>query len=288
MGSRQRFEGFLQRFEGLGYGYTTEETFTKKKQKMLPFYNEKPAQGGTTTTSTQRPTTSMAIFNYLRRICSPSQMDFEYTCRQMVDLIFSPSKVYELSKYRKRTRNQWARDDPAFIVLLFLFMLVCSVAYGIAFGMTSVGEYGLLIFYTFLQVFVIGSVVATLTSTVANSKMRIVGDAHSVDQHVEWLYAFDIHANALFPTFLLLSVGQYVLLPLLLRPTYSACLFANSLYALGGLTYVYITHLGYRSMPFLRNSQAFLMPAGIVLVACILLTIFDLNLCRFTIWFVFE
>jgi hypothetical protein len=255
---------------------------------MLPSYHNDNQSTTVPSTSTQRTTTSMAIFNYLRRMFSPSQMDFEYTCRQMVDLIFSPSKVYDLSKYRKRTRNQWARDDPAFIVLLFLFMFVSAVAYGIAFEMTSVGEYGLLMFYTFVQVFVVGSAVATLTSTVANSKMRIVGDAHSVDQHVEWLYAFDIHANALFPTFLLLSLGQYVLLPFLLSPTYAACLFANSLYALAGLIYVYITHLGYRSMPFLRNSQIFLMPAGVVLVSCLLLTILDLNLCRFTIWFVFE
>jgi hypothetical protein len=139
-----------------------------------------------------------------------------------------------------------------------------------------------------VQVFVAGSMIATLTSSVANSRMRIVGDAHSIDQHVEWLYAFDIHANAMFPTFLLLSVVQYVMLPLLLRPTYFAWLLANSLYAAGGLTYVYITHLGYRSMPFLRNSQLFLMPAGIVLLACALLTVFDLNVTRFTVWFVFE
>ena len=216
-------------------------------------------------------------------------MDFEYTTRQMIDLLLAPSKVYDLSKYRKRTRNQWARDDPAFLVLLFTFMVISSVAYGIAFQMSSVGEYMLLIFYTFLQVFVCGGIVATATSSLANKRMRIVGDAHSVEQHVEWLYAFDIHANALFPTFLLLSVVQYCFLPLLLRPTYVACLLANGLYALGGLTYVYITHLGFRSMPFLsQDTRAFLMPGGLVLFLCLVLTLFDLNLTRFTIWFVFE
>ena len=261
-----------------------EVTYQYTLYSMLPIHARNTAvssSGGARGATT-------SIFNYLRRICSPSQMDFEYACRQMVDLILSPSKVYDLSKYRKRTRNQWARDDPAFVVLLFLFMVVSSIAYGIAFEMSTLGEYALLVFYTFLQVFVAGSMIATLTSSVANSRMRIVGDAHSIDQHVEWLYAFDIHANAMFPTFLLLSVVQYVMLPLLLRPTYFACLLANSLYAAGGLTYVYITHLGYRSMPFLRNSQLFLMPAGIVLLACALLTVFDLNVTRFTVWFVFE
>ena len=257
---------------------------------MLPMYTQssttRHATSSTTSTTSSRNTntTSSLIFNYLRRMCSPSQMDFEYTCRQMVDLILSPSKVYDLSKYRKRTRNQWARDDPAFLVLLFIFMVVSTIAYGIAFEMSSIGEYALLVFYTFLQIFVAGSLIATLTSSIANNKMRIIGDAHSVEQHVEWMYAFDIHANALFPTFLLLSVLQYLLLPILLKPSYIACLMANSLYTAGGLTYVYITHLGYRSMPFLRNSQLFLMPAGVVLLMCLLLTIFDLNMTRFTIW----
>jgi hypothetical protein len=216
-------------------------------------------------------------------------MDFEYTTRQMIDLILSPSTVYDLSKYRKRTRNQWARDDPAFFVLLFLLMAISSIAYGIAFEMSSIGEYSMLIFYTFLQIFVTGAIIATITSSIANKRMRITGDIHSLEQHVEWLYAFDIHANALFPTFLILSIIQYVLLPVLIKPTYLSCLLANSLYASGGLMYVYITHLGFRSMPFLsQDTRIFLMPGGLVILISALLTLVDLNLTRFTIWFLFE
>jgi hypothetical protein len=216
-------------------------------------------------------------------------MDFEYTSRQMIDLILAPSKVYDLSKYRKRTRNQWARDDPAFLVLLFSFMTVSAIAYGIAFQLSSVGEYLVLIFYTFVQIFVSGAIVATVTSSIANKRMRILNDAHSVPQYVEWLYAFDIHANALFPTFLILSMVQYMLLPLLIKPTYFSCLLANGLYATGGLTYVYITHLGFRSMSFLsQDTRIFLMPGGLVLLMCAILTVLDLNLTRFLVWFVFE
>ena len=44
-----------------------------------------------------------------------------------------PEKVYELTSYRKQTKNQWARDDPAFLVVLVGFLLTVCVAYGIAF-----------------------------------------------------------------------------------------------------------------------------------------------------------
>ena len=230
---------------------------------------------------------SLLLLAYLRRLVSPSQMDWEYTARQMVLLVSAPSKVYELSKYRKSTRDQWARDDPAFLVLLFAFMLASSVAYGIAFEMSSLGEFALLFFYAFLQVFVLGAFVATATSTVANRRMRITDDAHGVEQHVEWLYAFDIHANAMFPAWLILSVLQYLLLPVLLHTSYLACVLSNSLYVCGMLAYVYITHLGYRSMPFLERTQIFLMPALPIIMVCLLLTMLDMNLSRAMVWFVF-
>jgi hypothetical protein len=31
--------------------------------------------------------------------------------------VFQVNKVYKLAKYRKKTKNQWARDDPAFCLV---------------------------------------------------------------------------------------------------------------------------------------------------------------------------
>jgi hypothetical protein len=33
-------------------------------------------------------------------------------------------------------KNQWARDDPAFVVLLIYFIFAASLAYSIAFGVS--------------------------------------------------------------------------------------------------------------------------------------------------------
>ena len=101
--------------------------------------------------------------------------------------------------------------------------------------------------------------------------------SHSVEQNVEWLYAFDVHANAFFCSFFLTyvvqvntilllimlsmmenltiahtSVTQYFLLPVLMSKSILACMASNSLYAASTLWYAYITHLGYRGTALLH------------------------------------
>ena len=50
----------------------------------------------------------------LRRVVTFQQMDFESTLDQMLTLCsLHPHRVYKQSYYRKQTKNQWARDDPA-------------------------------------------------------------------------------------------------------------------------------------------------------------------------------
>ena len=45
-----------------------------------------------------------------------SQMDLESASWQMVTLCIDPKRVYKQTTYHKQTKNQWARDDPAFTV----------------------------------------------------------------------------------------------------------------------------------------------------------------------------
>lgn len=71
--------------------------------------------------------------------------------------------------------------------------------------------------------------------------------SHAVEQEVEWLYAFDVHVNAFFCSFLITYVLQYFLLPMLLSKSVFSCVLSNTLYATATIWYAYITHLGYRS-----------------------------------------
>ena len=49
-------------------------------------------------------------------------MDFEFAMWQAVYLLVNPQQVYRNFAYRKQTKNQYARDDPAFLVLISIIL----------------------------------------------------------------------------------------------------------------------------------------------------------------------
>ncbi|KAG5189299.1 UNC-50 family-domain-containing protein [Tribonema minus] len=85
-----------------------------------------------------------------------------------------------------------------------------------------------------------GVAAATAGRALADAHM-LVRRAHSVEQRVKWLYAFDIHCNAFLMLFIAVYVGQkFLLLPVLLGRSAGALLLSNALYALGFGAYCYI------------------------------------------------
>lgn len=69
-----------------------------------------------------RHTAGAKRYKYLRRLLHFRQMDFEFAVWQMLYLFTSPQRVYRNFHYRKQTKDQWARDDPAFLVLLSIWL----------------------------------------------------------------------------------------------------------------------------------------------------------------------
>lgn len=69
-----------------------------------------------------RHTAGFKRYKYLRRLLHFRHMDFEFALWQMLYLFTSPQKVYRNFHYRKQTKDQWARDDPAFLVLLSIWL----------------------------------------------------------------------------------------------------------------------------------------------------------------------
>jgi hypothetical protein len=82
------------------------------------------------------------IKDYCTKIIHISQMDIEYTFAQIFYSLTSPSKLYLLTKWRKRilllsaveTKNYWARDDPCFLLVLMAFMVIVSISYALLHG----------------------------------------------------------------------------------------------------------------------------------------------------------
>lgn len=69
-----------------------------------------------------RHTAGFKRYKYLRRLLHLGQMDFDFAVWQMLYLFTSPQRVYRNFHYRKQTKDQWARDDPAFLVLLGIWL----------------------------------------------------------------------------------------------------------------------------------------------------------------------
>ncbi|KAI0502591.1 hypothetical protein KFK09_017545 [Dendrobium nobile] len=198
--------------------------------------------------SSVRP--SPVLAHYLRRIVKWQQMDIEYTFWQMLHLCTSPKVVYQHTKYHKQTKNQWARDDPAFIVILSLFVVVATSAYCAAF----------------------------LTNAYLREESP---NSHVVEQRVEWLYALDVHCNSFFPAFILLYVVHYFVSPLLVAHGFFPVLLSNLLFMVAISYYNYLNFLGYDVLPFLDRTTFFLYPIGLVIILSPLLILTGFNPTRY-------
>jgi UNC-50 family len=65
--------------------------------------------------------------------------------------------------YRKQTKNQWARDDPAFAVTEAFFVAVSALAYAILFCPFNFWSYLWSVLYAVIfDWFLIGAIVATV------------------------------------------------------------------------------------------------------------------------------
>jgi UNC-50 family len=65
---------------------------------------------------------------------------------------------------------------------------------------------------------------------------------------------------------------QFFLLPIVLGEGLLPLILANTLYGAALSWYWYITHLGYRSLPFLSNTEVFLFPiAAVILLYAVML-----------------
>ncbi|CAI5466733.1 unnamed protein product [Closterium sp. Yama58-4] len=205
---------------------------------------------------------------YLRRIVKWQQMDAEYCFWQMLHLCLTPRVVYQHTKYHKQTKNQWARDDPAFVVISAMLLAISASSYCVAYG-HGIAQAGLTVFSVVVFDFLlIGAAIATLCWFVCNRYLRDSGGvaSHAVEQKVEWLYAFDVHCNAYFPLFVLLYVVQYFLSPLLLAPGFIPLLLSNTLYLVAFSYYHYLNFLGYDVLPFLDKTTVLLYPMPLLLL----------------------
>uniref|UniRef100_A0A2K6CKN3 Unc-50 inner nuclear membrane RNA binding protein n=1 Tax=Macaca nemestrina TaxID=9545 RepID=A0A2K6CKN3_MACNE len=109
-----------------------------------------------------RHTAGAKRYKYLRRLFRFRQMDFEFAAWQMLYLFTSPQRVYRNFHYRKQTKDQWARDDPAFLVLLSIWLCVSTIGFGFVLDMGFFETIKLLLWVVFIDCVGVGLLIATL------------------------------------------------------------------------------------------------------------------------------
>lgn len=215
--------------------------------------------------SPQRKSAAEKRYKYLRRIFMFRQMDFEFAVWQLIHLCIAPQKVYLNFQHRKRTKDQWARDDPSFLILLGLFLVLSSIIFAAVTRIGVVACLKFILWVVFVDTVGVGVVIASLFWFLTNKYLLSPTAGRGYD--VEWGYAFDVHLNALFPPILILHVLQLPLVSVIGHNTFLGCLLGNSLWLFAVCYYVYVTFLGYKSLPFLRSTQVILYPmSGLALI----------------------
>ncbi|KAL4073686.1 UNC-50 [Scleroderma yunnanense] len=196
-----------------------------------------------------------------RRIHRFQQMDFEVALWQLSYLCLAPKRVYRNVYYHKQTKNTWARDDPAILILLFGCLFVAALAWSMVYSYTFFDAVKLGFIMVLRDFLLAGVVMATLMRLLAN-RILLSPSSHSspTDTSVEWAYTFDVHTNAFFPLFLTLYVAQLLLLPIILKDKWVCLLVGNSLYLVGFAQYIYGVYLGLSALPFLIRAEILLSP----------------------------
>lgn len=205
-------------------------------------------------------------------------MDFEFAIWQMLYLFYKPQQVYRNFQYRKETKAQYARDDPAFLVCLSAVLIITTAGFSLTLGIHFLGFIKLLLYVILVDLVGVGVVVATGLWFLSNR--FLIKPAHR-NQDVEWGFCFDVHLNAFFPILVILHFIQLFVYHALIESSwFLSILLGNTMWLVALGYYIYITFLGYTSLNMLDKTSYFLAPFSLLILLYILSLALGLNLSR--------
>ncbi|KAL9709826.1 hypothetical protein Ac2012v2_006880 [Leucoagaricus gongylophorus] len=216
-----------------------------------------PEEGGLS----NRSAVEFSIPVIFRRIHRLQQMDFELAAWQLTYLCLAPRRVYRNVYFHKQTKNTWARDDPAILVLIAACLTAAAIAWGIVYKIGLWATLSLVLFMILRDFLLSGIIIATILWFISN-RMLLSPPSHSTpaDSFVEYAYVFDVHTNAFFPLYLTLYLAQLFLLPIVVKDNWVCLWLGNTLYLAAFAQYTYGVYLGLSALPFLVRSELLLSP----------------------------
>lgn len=249
-GSVYSYGGYNAGHSTINTGHGSEFTgYTRTTRSFMTSATGAPSRFNQGKTALQKS------IKYFRRLIHVRQMDFEFGSWQMLYLLISPQKVYRNFQYRKQTKDQFARDDPAFLVLLAGLLCVTSCCFGFVLGLSIADTLKLLTWIVVIDCIGSGLLIASGLWWFSNRYLRTVST-----NDVEWAYAFDVHLNAFVPLLIVLHGVQLIFVSIIKQTWFLSILIGNTFWLVSLSYYFYITFLGYSALNFLRKTTIFLMP----------------------------
>uniref|UniRef100_A0A8C5BIW4 Unc-50-like protein n=1 Tax=Gadus morhua TaxID=8049 RepID=A0A8C5BIW4_GADMO len=254
---------------------------------MLPTTSRHVAETGLRDAA--RHTAGAKRYKYLRRLLHFRQMDFEFAVWQMLYLFTSPQRVYRNFHYRKQTKDQWARDDPAFLVLLGVWLCVSTIGFGLVLDLGFVGTLKLLLWVVFIDCIGVGPPPPPPPPPfIIQTGLFYLLKQPGKDYDVEWGYAFDVHLNAFYPLLVILHFLQLFFINHIVvinSNWFLGLVVGNTLWLVAIGYYLYITFLGYNALPFLKNTVVLLYPFALLALLYILSVSLGWNFTQGLCWF---
>ncbi|ORY30380.1 UNC-50 protein [Naematelia encephala] len=227
------------------------------------------------------PRSERGIPLVLRRLTKFRSMDFELAFWQLTYLVVAPRRVYKQTYHHKQTKNVWARDDPAMLILISGCLAVAGLAWGLVYQRSFTGIITIMLKMVFRDFLLISLLTALILYLISNRLLLspTTSYAASPENRVEFTYAFDVAVNAFFPLVLTLYGGLLVLGGVVVKDNWVCLFFGNTLFLIAQVQYVYVTYLGYAALPFVARSQLLLSPLLPIFVGY-LLSLLGFNTAR--------
>lgn len=205
-----------------------------------------------------------SVKKMLRRLFKPNTLDFESAMWDIFHLIVNPRKMYRSQYYYKQHqtsgKNNYARDDPSFLILLTIFLCISAIAWGLAYSPHIVDILKLIVYMVFIDFYLTGIMISTVSWLVTNKIFNNTWGLGNLNKYninyIEWGFCFDIHCNSFLIIWCLLYLVQFILLPLItIKNSFLSLLLGNTLYLVAVGYYFVITFYGFNSLPFV-NTQS--------------------------------
>ncbi|WWD21515.1 hypothetical protein CI109_106001 [Kwoniella shandongensis] len=198
----------------------------------------------------------------LRRLVKFRSMDFELAFWQLTYLVVAPRRVYKQTYHHKQTKNQWARDDPAMLILMAGCLGVAGLTWSILYRLSPLQTISTILIMIFRDFLLFSLITSFILYFLANKLLLAPAVPHASisDNRVEYAYAFDVAVNSFFPFFLSVYVGLLPLAAVVVRDNWVCLWVGNTLFLIAQVQYVYVTYLGYNALPFVARSELLLSP----------------------------